>query len=317
MKPVALISMVVIALFFSSGLSGQERIKFGTSSRTAPNQYLPVLVAQEKGIWKKNGLEGEWFPFNGGGPFMQAMAAKEIKAGYSATPTIFPAASRGLPIIIVSDHYQTSFSYWVGPESPLRTPKDLKGTKVGIHSLAGTGWAMARIAARALGLEKDIRFVGLGTLSARLAALKMKRVDAIVVDTDSVVELVAKGELKELLGINSYLPKDWVSNTLVTRRDTVKEEGELVGRVVRSSLEAISLIKASEPWAREKLQATSGFSKEASKLVYEGLTAGFTKDGRINRQALENVKNFLMEYGLLPRDKSPAGEEIYTPVFHQ
>src|SRR3972149_1156428 len=95
----------ILALLFPHISPGVEKLKFGTSIRTYPPYYLPVMAAEEKGFWKENGLEVEWTPFRGGGPFMQALAAGALKIGYTAAATAFQAGAGGVAVVIPSGRY--------------------------------------------------------------------------------------------------------------------------------------------------------------------------------------------------------------------
>lgn len=304
-------------IFGSSGLLGAEKVKFGLAAKTMPPQYLSVIAAEEQGIWKKNGLQGEWFGLEGGGPFVRAMAAKSITIGYAGAADTILAVSRGLPLIIVSEHYASEYSYFVLGKSPIREPKDLKGAKVGVHALGGATWASAKIGARALGLEKEIKFIAVGGARTRLGALKAGAIDVTVSTFESVVELLIKGELREVVTISDYFPKPWLGTHLVARRDSVKDEAGVVGRVVKASLESIRFVLENRPWAIERMKANNAFSEEAAKLVHEKMRGRFTKDGRIAPKSVENYVNFLVEFGLIRKEEAPKVEEVYTNQFVQ
>lgn len=48
-------------------------------------------------------------------------------------------------------------------------------------------------------------------------------------------------------------------------------------------------------------------------MVYDSYQ--FTRDGRISKKALENVWNFLVEYGVVKKERAPALEELHTSQF--
>lgn len=71
--------MVVVLLPLQ--IAAAEKIKFSTPLKTVPHYALPMLAAEEKGIWKQEGLEGEWIPFCSGGSAHRAFAAGAIQIG--------------------------------------------------------------------------------------------------------------------------------------------------------------------------------------------------------------------------------------------
>lgn len=315
MKKINLVAACLAILFLATFSPAAEKVAFGTAVKLFPPYYLPMLAAQEKGLWKEQGLEGEWVDFTGGGPFMQALAAKAIKAGYTAAPTTYQVAARGLPVIIVSDHYRMSLIIWVSGTSRLKEPKDIKGAKIGISSLGSTPHVMGRVAAKRLGLEKEVRFVGVGGHASRLAALKTGAIDGFISSFISVAELSLKGELRELINTGEYVPKEWTDNVMVSHKAFVQQEPALIGRIVKTSLKAIAFVTGNQAWTIEKMKSLSGYSEATAKAVHEDMRIYFTKDGRISTKALENVAAFMVDYGLLAREKAPRPEDVYTDAF--
>ena len=62
-----------------------------------------------------------------------------------------------------------------------------------------------------------------------------------------------------------------------------------------------------------KMMELSGYSEEAAKLVNKDFA--FSRDGKVSRKGLENLRNFFIEYGLIPKEKAPAIEKLYTDEF--
>lgn len=80
-------------------------------------------------------------------------------------------------------------------------------------------------------------------------------------------------------------------------------------------MQGVEFTLKNSPWAIEKMKELSGFPVESARLVVERLPGQFTRDGRINRKAVENLRDFLMEYEIIPRDKPLAVEELFTSEF--
>ena len=50
-----------------------------------------------------------------------------------------------------------------------------------------------------------------------------------------------------------------------------------------------------------------------AKLAFQGL--GFTKDGKISKKGLENVRRVLIDYGMIKKGKAPPVDKMYTAEF--
>ena len=75
---------------------GQEKLKIGSAVQVFPPYYLPISAAQEKGIFKKNGLDVEWMPSQSGADLTRAFAASAIKIALSAAATDTLAIARSV-----------------------------------------------------------------------------------------------------------------------------------------------------------------------------------------------------------------------------
>lgn len=290
-----------------------QKFKLGTGVKLSAPYYLTMIAAEEKGIWKKNGLDVEWVPFKGGGPFSQALAVGEIKMGFQAASGAFTAAARGSPVIIVSDLAKNPFFFWVRGNSRFRQAADIKGAKIGVSSLASAPSAQGRIVAKALGLEKEVRFVGVGDLTTAMAGLKTGVIDAAIYGFDQMAELKYRGEVRDLIKNSDYLPREWVDLSIQARKDFLKEDAPLARRLVKACFQAVEFVTKERGWSVATIKATVGFSEGTAELIYDYVTPLFTKDGKINLKALDNVRNFLIEYRLVPKEKVPTSQEIYTP----
>lgn len=63
-----------------------------------------------------------------------------------------------------------------------------------------------------------------------------------------------------------------------------------------------------------KVKSISGWSEEVARTFYAKEMSN-SKDGKTDGEALQNVLNFLIEYGIVPKDKAPKLEQLYTTRF--
>lgn len=291
-----------------------ERLKYGTFSKDHPVVYLPMLAAEERGFWKDNGLEAEWMAFRGSAEMMQGVAAGELTLGLSTAVSVIQAAARGIPIMAVSEfHLKDYFIVWVPGQSPVRSPADLKGTKLGITRIGGTDYAYMKMVLKSLQLEKDVRLVTMGGIPESLAMLRTGVVDGFIRSVYVMAKLKAAGEVRQLLVLDDYLPKEWLVHVIFASRESARAKPDMVKRAIRASLQAANFVGANQAWALAKIQKEQGFSEEVAKVIYQHLE--FTKTGKMKRAGLENVRNFLIEYGIVPKEKAPPLEEVYTAEF--
>lgn len=307
--------VITLTALAPAALGAAEKLKFGTGVRLSAPYYLTMLAAEEKGLWKENGLDAEWFPLRGAGDYTRAMAAGVIKVGASGAVMPIEVWPRGVRLAIVSDLTRNPFVLWVRSDSRFREGNDLRGAKIGVSSLSGIVYVYAVSVTKALGLQKDVRFVGVGDLTTAMASLKTGAIDVAVYGIDQMADLKFKGEVRELVNASDYQPKEWVDLVIQAREDLVKSDPATVKRVVKAVLQSVDFVTKNPAWSVEKIKSTAGFSEGSAKLTFDFIRPLFTRDGKIERKALENVINFLIEYDVLPRDKAPKVEDLYTGEF--
>lgn len=306
--------LLTTALFAQSVALAAEKLRFGNGFKWAPMYTLIDWATQERGIWKKHGLEVEWFGFRGGTDMHQAFAGRALDMGITGTPGVLEAVSKGLPEVIVAQFPATAHFYvFVPPNSPIRKPKDLKGAKIAIMKKSGTAYAYALFGIKSVGLsEKDVTFLGVGGLRGRLAALKSGTAQALVVGREAVPNLLVTGQIRGLVNIYEYLPKPWTSQVIIARKAFLERKPAVVNRMKAAVSEAVEFVRANRSWAAEKLRTKGRLSDAAAKLMAEEIYSPDLSE-KINRKGIENVARFLVEYGVVPKGKIPPLDKIlYT-----
>lgn len=309
---------LLAGLIFILASSGQsfslERVRFATVVR-APSYDMPQLAAQEKGLWQEQGLEVEWLSMKGPGATFQALVAGALDMGMSDAASAILAASRGVPLLIVADLRTFDFWHiWVRGDGSIKEPKELKGTRISAMRMPSAPGAYARILIRAAGLtEKDVKFVQLESGQERIAALRAGVIDAYVGATLSEMPLKVRGVIRSLINMEPYLPKEWPMHIIFARKEFIAQQPEAIKRAVRAFLKATDLVQMDQKWTIEKLISYSKYSPEAARETVKLMKYG--KDGRINAQALANVQNFLVEHGIMPKEKALPAERLYSRDF--
>ncbi|MEE8448376.1 MAG: ABC transporter substrate-binding protein [Thermodesulfobacteriota bacterium] len=310
----ALLGFALLSLF-PSDLPAAEKLKYGSSVKS-PTFYLPILAAEEKGIWKQNGLNVEWVPFKSGGAHYRAFAAGATKIGASMTAADIRSAARGVPVVIVSNlQVKDEFALWVLTKSRFNKPGDLKGAKIGVSRYGGTEHSYGQVVIKQLGLIEDVKFVSTGGTRESVAVLTTGKIDGVVLSPRQLIRLKLQGRIKELLYVRHYLPQPWGSHVVVAHKDLIRAEPNTVKAVVRSILQANRFVesKQGEPWALAKMMEMNRYSDKEAKIIYDGME--FSLDGKLKRKAVENVRAFLIEYGLVKANETPPVDELFTVRF--
>ncbi|WP_423453939.1 ABC transporter substrate-binding protein [Ottowia sp. VDI28] len=157
--------------------------------------YLPLSIAERLGYFKAEGLDVEIPDFAGGSKALQALvggSADVVSGAYEHTINMqaknqaiqeFVLQGRA-PQIVLGVSNKTMPDY--------KSLADLKGKKIGVSAPGSSTSMMATYVLAKAGLKaSDVSFVGVGTSSGALSAVKSGQVDAIA-NLDPVITMLER-----------------------------------------------------------------------------------------------------------------------------
>jgi NitT/TauT family transport system substrate-binding protein len=205
-------------LAVASGLTGRVRpvaaqgspVKIGTAVLGDFSMVTPILVAQEKGFFRAQGVAAEFQPFRGGPDLVKAVMAGQIQIGVTGATDVPVFRATGVPIRFIASQVDGNH-FTLNVAHAISALADLKGKSIGVTRVGAATWVFAVMLAKQQGWdpEKDVTIVGLGGLDAQLAALSRGEIAAFIWgDGGAVTEL--QGKSKVLLRLDSVTPK-WLS----------------------------------------------------------------------------------------------------------
>src|SRR4026209_1844349 len=145
---------------------GGEKVIIGLP-RTSMSM-LPIFFAQDKGLFREEGLEPQ-LVFVGGRLQVPALAAGEVDFSASAE-TVLRGAVRGLPLkVVVYMNSRMAVSLIAAPD--IKTIAGLKGRSIAVTSIGGSLDCARRESRAKTGLtpEGEARFIGMAQTEQRLA----------------------------------------------------------------------------------------------------------------------------------------------------
>ncbi|MEE8449914.1 MAG: ABC transporter substrate-binding protein, partial [Thermodesulfobacteriota bacterium] len=302
--------LYLLTALASRGLAA-EKLRFGSPSKK-PTYSLVLLAAEEKGFWKQNGLDTKWIPFRGASDVHRAIAAGALDMAYDPMASLIQAASAGIPMVAVAETNRAEYYIWVKSDSLILKPAHLKGTTFGSSRLGGLFHAYGLVAVRGLGLEKDVKFISTGGHGAFLGAIKTGKIHSVMLNPMDAIPLMLKGLLRPLVSISQFLPKENIDDTIAAPRPFIDKNPGLVRRAVKSILQSKNFVLQNKPWAEKQLIKTLKHTPRVASIVSDLVIADLPVDPKITRKAVDNVKNFLIEYKLIDEKKAPPADELFT-----
>jgi len=247
------ISLWVILLCLAvsvASLQAQMKVRLNWSA-TAGTQS-GFWVAHEEGIFKKNGLEVELIHIPSSSRAIQTMLAGEIAISYGDARNTVQAVLTGANVTLITGvSNRLVFSLMARPE--FKKVSDLKGKKIGITRIGSSTHTAALFALSQGGLKPgDYQILPLVEVPNILAALAAGQIDAGPLSPPTNVRARQAG-LSELVNLGREGP-EYASITLISTRPYIRNNEEIVRRVVRSYAEAIYLFKANRNVALKVIQ---------------------------------------------------------------
>ena len=211
-----------------------------------------VYVAQEEGLFKKNGLEVELIHIPSSSRGIQAILAGELALSYMDGLNTAQANLKGAGLALVAGATNRFvFSLMARPE--IKRVGDLRGRKIGITRIGSSTHTAALYALNQAGLKpNDYQILPLVEVPNILTALMAGQIDAGVVSPPTNSR-ARKAGLNELVNLAKDGP-EYVSVAVGTTRSYIKANEDIVRRVVRSYAEAVHLFKTNKQVGIRTLQ---------------------------------------------------------------
>jgi NitT/TauT family transport system substrate-binding protein len=162
--------------------------------------YLPLTVTERLGYFKDAGLDVEISDFAGGSKSLQAMigGSADVVTG-AFDHTIQMQAKHQSIVAVVQLGRFPGFALALRKEKAAgyKSPKDLKGLKIGVTAPGSSTHFMALHMMAQVGLKPDdASFIGIGAGNTVVAAVKRGEVDGLV-NVDPMINLLnEEGEIK-------------------------------------------------------------------------------------------------------------------------
>lgn len=232
---IAALAAFVIRMMSTSAYAELTKVRYANVTDITLSQ-APVIVAQELGYFKDEGLDVEVMGFKGTGTLIPQMLAKRVYIGYPNPDTIILSNAPGqkrLPLKFFYNSTRSSgWEFIVPAESPIKTLKDLDGKTLGVGAMSFGNVPITKAEFKELGINATMVPVGIG--SAAFLALTSKKIDALnLFDTQHATLEVQGTKIRRLPQLPRYA--NLFSNGFIASDEMIKEKPQVLtgfGRAV-------------------------------------------------------------------------------------
>ena len=311
---------VVIAwLFFPAGAYSAatperplEKLTIAYSS--VSGNMAPLWITQERGFFRKNGLDVQIVFIESGSTAVQSLSNKDVAFAQMAGAGMLQSRLRGSDVVMIAGFLNT-LDYQLMVDKSINKPEQLKGKAMAVSRFGSSSDFATRYALEKFGLvpEKDVSILEIGTQPARFAALESGKIQAAMIAVPLTVRAKAMGF--RVLADLQMLGLEYQHTGLVTTQALIKSRPDLVRNVMKAYVEGIHYYKTNRP---ESIAILAKYLKtNDSELLNEVYTdLGLTLTPQKPYPTLRGIDIMLRELAARdPKAKAARPEEFVDLTF--
>lgn len=303
------------AVIASSGLiatrawSQQRKLSFAWNASAFC--LSPVVVAQERGIFEKNGLQVELINYTGStDQLLESLATEKADAAVGMIHRWLKPLESGFDVKIVGSSHGGCVRLVGVKEAGVTDLQKLRGKTIGVSDIASPGKNFFSILLKKNGIDAD-RDVSWRQYPADLLDIAVNKGEIqAIADGDPTLYLIEKrnkGRYQELATNLSGEYKDKVCCIVGARGELVRKEKPVVAALVRA------IVQASDFVAENPNESAGLFAKYSPKVPVEDLQAllgtlthAHHPVGRKLRDEVEFYARDFRSVGVLKQSTDPA-----------
>jgi ABC-type nitrate/sulfonate/bicarbonate transport system substrate-binding protein len=263
-----IIATLTATVFFTAASLGAEPVRIAYTSIAMV--YGPLWLTKEAGVFKKYAIDPELLYIAGGPPSLQALIAGDVAISFTAAGATVAANLSGSDVVLLGASIDSlPFELWSIPT--IKTPEQLKGTKLGVSRIGATTDFIARYLLKRWGMQpdKDVPIFQAGSGPQVFAALKGGSVQSGVLSTGpDTLRAEAEGYVR--LADVSASGLVYPFGPFAARQALIKSRPDLLGRFIKAYVEGIHRFKTDRPLALATLEKyTRQKNTPAVERIYE------------------------------------------------
>lgn len=269
----------------------------------------PLYLGIKQGFFEEQNLQIEPQLAEGGAAITPAVLSGDFQIGFSNTVSLLIAASKDLPVTIISQGVlggKTEEEAWadllVLEDGPIKQPKDLEGRTIAVNTLSNICEVTIRASLADMGVDDSkLKFTEVPFPDMN-AALEAERVDGACV----VEPFVSQGLAGKAKGINPFYVNtapDLTVATYFTSKQYAEENADVVERFVTAMEQSLDYAQSNPDAVREILGEYTQIPPEvAENIKLPQWRADLTVP------TIERLSQLSLEYGLL--ESEPDLDEL-------
>jgi NitT/TauT family transport system substrate-binding protein len=313
MRQVKILLGAAAALAVATTIAAAEPIKIALPVQSL--ESMPLFVVQDKGLFKKHGVEVDIIVSRGGGEAMKVYIAGDVNIVGTGFPEVGLMRAKGVDVMLYfAQTSRVPFALLGRNGANIKSVKDLKGKTIAVTSPGSLTANLTRYFVKAAGMDpaKDINLVSVGGGGEILGALKSQRADAAMLFEPFVSIAVKQGLANTVVDVASELDA-FSSAPLSTSKAFLDKNAKDANALFAALVEAQQYIKGHHDEVYEI--AKKHFAKadpEILKAALDHMYKVFSPDGKFTKANIKKTEDISIDLGIMP--KSYGYEEVVAPM---
>ena len=278
-------------------LMALDKVRVGLSAISATSGSL--WVAEEKGLYKKHGIDAELIVLGGGGArVVSSLIAGDIQFSNGGGDAVVRASLKGADVALVASPLMTGLQRMMA-RSDVKSAGELRGKKIGITRFGSASHWVLQLMLKRWGMRpEEVQVVQVGSSPAMLASLEKGGIDAAVMTIPSF--FVAEDRGYRLIADSGDMGLYYLQGSIDSTRSYLRTHRNEAARFIKATIEGIAYFKKHRQESlevlRKKLRIQSEQERELKYLErsYDLLAAKYYNPvANPSPKAIETVLDFL------------------------
>lgn len=227
-------------LILISPLHAADRVRVGLSALSLANS--PLWVAEERGFFKKNGIDSEIILVGGGASrSVSALLAGDLQFATAGGGAAISAALGGPDVVMIAAGNNKGVQRLMA-RPDIKTPEGIKGKRIGVTGLGSSGHLALLLMLKKWGISpEEVQVLQVGASPIMLISLQKGGIDGAMLQDPSF--FMAEDSGFKTLGDPAAMDIHYLQNVIVATRTYLRAHRDLSGRFIKAFVEGIAYYK--------------------------------------------------------------------------
>jgi NitT/TauT family transport system substrate-binding protein len=244
-------------LVFLSGAAVSQKVTIAIVG-AACHCYLPTVLANQLGEFKKAGVDVEMVDFKGGSQSLTAVlgGSADVVSGYFDHCVNLASKGQELKSIVVYDRYP-GFALVISPKQTdsIKSVKDLAGKRIGVSAPGSSTDYFLKFILKKNGVDPNgVGVIGVGLGASAVAAMEQGSIDAAIMLDPAVTQLGGRNKDLKIL-VDTRTQKDTIDvfggeypgGALYTKAEWIEKNPKAAQGLVNAIVNTLKWIHSHTP----------------------------------------------------------------------